>query len=154
MDIMKCLISKGHYCSLSGGLHPIDNHTDCTIASYFKNNNQIKSSCPISVNNIASNFIVQLNLNQHLLAVIKRSSIECRCPQNTENNIVLPLLTKINHSEGCTIYSTDFIIPALSSFSFKLPTTLWGYQLDTFLNKSDPLTLINSKLCLILDFMT
>ena len=70
MDIMKCLISKGHYCSLSGGLYPILNHTDCTIPLYFKNDIQIKSFCPISVNNLASNIIIQLNPNQYLLGVI------------------------------------------------------------------------------------
>ena len=87
MDIMKCLISKGHYSSLSGGLYPIYNHTGCTLALYLKDDIQIKSFSPISVNNIASNFIVQLNPNQYLLAVIKRSPIEYRCPRSTENNI-------------------------------------------------------------------
>ena len=52
MDIMKCLVSKGHYSSLSCGLYPIYNHTDCALALYFKNDIQIKSICPISVNNI------------------------------------------------------------------------------------------------------
>ena len=61
MDITKWHVSKGHYCSLSGGLYPIYNDSHCTLALYFKNNIQIKSFCPISVNNIASNFIVQLN---------------------------------------------------------------------------------------------
>ena len=32
MDIMKCLIPKGDYCSLSGGLYPIYNHTDVPLA--------------------------------------------------------------------------------------------------------------------------
>ena len=59
MYIMKCLISKGHYCSLSGGLCPIYNHTDCAPALYIKNDIQIKSFYPISLNNIASNCIVQ-----------------------------------------------------------------------------------------------
>ena len=72
IDIMKCLISKGHYCSLSGGLYTIYNQTDCTLALYFKNDIQIKSFFPISVNNIASNFIVQLNPNQYLLGCNKK----------------------------------------------------------------------------------
>ena len=105
MDIMKCVISKGHYCSLSGGLYPIYNHTDCTLALYFKNDFQIKSFCPISVNNIALNFIGQLNPNQYLLPIIKRRPIGHRCPRNTENNIISPLLAMINLLEGCTIYS-------------------------------------------------
>ena len=29
MDIMKCLVSEGHYCSLSGGLCPVQGSTDC-----------------------------------------------------------------------------------------------------------------------------
>ena len=37
MDIMKCLISKCHYCSLSGGLYPIYNQTDCALTLYFEN---------------------------------------------------------------------------------------------------------------------
>ena len=51
----------------------------------------------------------------------------------------------INLPEGCTIYSTDFIIPAVNSFSSKLPIILWGYQLDPFINKSDPLITIKFK---------
>ena len=84
MDIMKCLVSKGHYCSLSDGLYPIYNHIDCALPLCFKNGIQIKCFCPMSMNNITLNFIAQLNPNQYLLAVIKRSPIECRCPRNTE----------------------------------------------------------------------
>ena len=72
MDIMKCLISKGHYSSLSGVLYCICKHIDCALALYIKNDIQIKSFCQISVNNIASNFIVQLNSNQYLLAIMKK----------------------------------------------------------------------------------
>ena len=39
LDIMKYLVPKGHYCSLSGGLYPIQNNKDCTLALYFKNYN-------------------------------------------------------------------------------------------------------------------
>ena len=55
---MKCLIPKGYYCSLSDELYPIYNHTNCTLAFYFKIDIQIKSICPIAMNNKASNFIV------------------------------------------------------------------------------------------------
>ena len=107
---------------------------------------KLNSSAPISVNNIASNFIVQLNPNQYLLSVIERSPIECRCPRNRENNMISPLPAMINLPTGCTIYSTDFIIPAVNSFSSKLPITLWGYQFDPFINKSNPLIPINFKI--------
>ena len=95
---------------------------------------QIKSFCPISVNNIASNFIKQLNPNQYLL------------DGNTENNIISPPLAMINLPKSCTLYSTDFIIPSVNSFSSKMSTTSWGYQLDPFINKSDPLIQINFKI--------
>ena len=116
IDIMKFLTSKGHYCSLSGGLYPIYNHTDCTLALYFKNDIQIKSFCPISVNNIASNFIVQLNPNQYLLAVIKRNPIEHRCPRNPENKYHFTPATNDKSPQRFTIYSTDLFIPAVNSF--------------------------------------
>ena len=117
---MKCLVSKCCYCSFSGGLYPIYDHTDYALTLYFKNDIQIKSFHPISVNNIASNFIVQLNPNQYILAVIKRTHIECRCPRNTENNIISSPLAIINLPNGQTIYSTDVIIPAVNSLSSKL----------------------------------
>ena len=41
MDIVKYLVSKGHYCSLSGGLYPGQGHTDCGLALYFNNDTQI-----------------------------------------------------------------------------------------------------------------
>ena len=144
MDIMNCLIPKGYYYSLSGGLYPIHNHTDCPHTLYFKNDIHIKSFCPISVNNIASNYIVQLNPNQYLLAVIKRIPIECNVPETKKK--LMPTLAMINLPKGCKIYSTDFIIPAVNSFSTKLPMTLWGYQLDPFINTSDPLIPSNCKI--------
>ena len=52
----------------------------------------------------------------------------------------------INLAKGCTIYSMDLIIPAVNSFSFKFSITLWGYQLDPFINKSDPLIPICFKI--------
>ena len=52
----------------------------------------------------------------------------------------------INLPKCCTIYSTDFIILAVNSFSSKLPIILWGYQLYAFINKSDPLIPINFKI--------
>ena len=52
----------------------------------------------------------------------------------------------INLPKSCTIYSTDLIIPAVNSFSSKFPITLWGYQLDPFINKSNPLIPINFKI--------
>ena len=146
MDIMKCFLSKGHSSSLSGGLYPIYNHTDCTLALYLKNDILTKSICLISVNKISSNFIVQLNTNQYLLAAIKRNPMECRCPGNTENNINLLLLARINLPRGCTILSTDLIIPAVNSFSSKLPILLWGYQCYPFISKSDPFIPINFKI--------
>ena len=73
VDIIKCLISKGNYYSLSGELYPIYNQTYCTLALYFENDIQIKSFCLISMNNIFSHFIVQLNLYQYIIAVIKKA---------------------------------------------------------------------------------
>ena len=37
MYIMKCLVSKGQYCSLSGGLYPLQGSTHYTWALYFNN---------------------------------------------------------------------------------------------------------------------
>ena len=61
MDIMRCLLSRGHCYLLSGGLYPKYNNADCALALFFKNDIQIESFCPILVNDIASNFIIQLN---------------------------------------------------------------------------------------------
>ena len=35
IDIVKHPISKGHYCSLSGGLYLIQESADCTLDLYF-----------------------------------------------------------------------------------------------------------------------
>ena len=40
-DIMKCLISKWHYCSLSWGLCPVQRSIDCGLVLYFGNNHAI-----------------------------------------------------------------------------------------------------------------
>ena len=50
-----------------------------------------------------------------------------------------PPLELITLPEGCSISLADFIIPVINSFTSRLPTALWGYQYDPFLNNSDPL---------------
>ena len=64
---------------------------------------------------------------------------EYRCLGSTENRFIIPPLVVITLPESCLIFSGDFIIPAVNSFTPKLPIALWGYQSDPFLNKSDPL---------------
>ena len=41
-DIMKCLVSKGHHSCLSGGLFPVQGHTDYALDSYFNIGNAMK----------------------------------------------------------------------------------------------------------------
>ena len=37
-NIMKYLVSKGHFSSLSGDLYPVKDNKDCTLALYSNNN--------------------------------------------------------------------------------------------------------------------
>ena len=39
IDIMKCLISKRYYCSLSEGLYLVQGSADCVLALSFINDN-------------------------------------------------------------------------------------------------------------------
>ena len=55
LKIMKCLVSKQHFCSCSGSLYPRKNNKGCALAIYFENNQGIKIYCSISVNNIPRN---------------------------------------------------------------------------------------------------
>ena len=61
MDIMKCLISKGLYCSLSVGLYPVQEYRNCAISLYFNKYNAIKSYYSITVNTITKNSVTQLS---------------------------------------------------------------------------------------------
>ena len=146
MDIMKSLISKGYYCSLSVDYMPyitiLIEPLHYTSRMIFKLNPSAQFQWII----LASNFIVQLNPNQDHLAIIKWSPVECRYPVNTENNIISPPLAKINLPAGLYSASTGFIIPAVNSFSSKLPITLWDYQCDPFISISDPLIPVNFNL--------
>ena len=36
MDIIKYLVSKGHFCSLSGDIHTVKDSNDCALALYSK----------------------------------------------------------------------------------------------------------------------
>ena len=47
MDIMKCLVSKGYYCSMSGGLYPVQGSNYCALALYFNDDSTIKIDCSI-----------------------------------------------------------------------------------------------------------
>ena len=62
MDIMKSLISKRHYFSLSGGLYHVQKCNDCVIPLCLNDNYAIKAQCSITVNNVSKYFISQLSL--------------------------------------------------------------------------------------------
>ena len=97
MDIMICLISKGHYCFPSGGLYPAQGITDCSLALYFNGDNAIKSHC--SIHSIPKNTISQLSPKHHLMPVIKSSSIDYGCPGRTYIKAIKPPLDVITISE-------------------------------------------------------
>ena len=65
IDIMKCFISKGHYCSLSGGLYPVQGHMDSALALCCNMDNASKSHWSIKVNTIIKNSITQLSPNNY-----------------------------------------------------------------------------------------
>ena len=54
-EIIKCLLSEDHYSSLSGGLLPVQAHTDCALVFCFTNDNAVKTSCTIIVKTITKN---------------------------------------------------------------------------------------------------
>ena len=134
MEIMKCLVSKGHYCSLSGALYPMQGSNDCLLALYFNNYHAINAHCSISVNNISKSLITQLISNHHLMAIKQPSAIECKWPGYTSTKDVIPLLALITMREGCFIV---FIIPVVNSFTSKISIALWGLHFDPFQNLSD-----------------
>ena len=43
IEIMKCLLSKGYFCSLSDRLYPVQDHSGCVLALYFNNDESIKT---------------------------------------------------------------------------------------------------------------
>ena len=65
MDIIKCLVPKGHYFSQSGGLFPVKEINDHALALYFSDNNATKSHCSITSNNTSKNLIAQLSPNHY-----------------------------------------------------------------------------------------
>ena len=55
-----------------------------------------------------------------------------------------PATSPNKQPEGHSIFVVDFIISAVSSFTSKIPLTVWEYQFDPFMNLSD--CLFNFKL--------
>ena len=139
MDIMKCLVSKGHYCSSLGVLYPADVSDDWALALYSNDDHVIKAHCPITVNTISKNSITQLWPNHYLMDTIPTRSIEHRCPGCTDIKIVNLLLVLIIIPEECSIFTADFIITAINACTSKMPIALWGFQFDPFHNLSEPL---------------
>ena len=58
---MKCLVSKGHYSSLSGGLYPVQGHTDYALALYLNNDNAMKTHHPSTLKAITTRSLTQLS---------------------------------------------------------------------------------------------
>ena len=87
MDIMKCLVSKGHYFSLSRGLYPVQGSNDCILVLYFNNDNAITTYCSITLNTVYKNSVTQLSPNHYLMSLIQYSSIQHRCPGYTNETI-------------------------------------------------------------------
>ena len=44
IDIIKYLVSKGHFCPLSEGLYPRKGTNDCALALYFNINKKAKKT--------------------------------------------------------------------------------------------------------------
>ena len=86
LDIMKCLVSKSHFCSLSGDLYPLKCKNYCVLAVY---------STSIKISKLIAQFwsrnsITQLSLHHNLMAVIQNSTIECRCHGYTDKRNIPP----------------------------------------------------------------
>ena len=64
------------------------------------------------------------------MSIIKPSPTECRCLGFTDSNTVKSPLALITTPEGCSISTSDFLIPAVNSFTSKVPITLWGYKFN------------------------
>ena len=99
MHIMKCLVSKGHYSSLSVGLYPVEGHTDCVLALYCNNDKAIQSHCSVTVKTINKNAITQLIPNHYLMSAIQSMSIEHRYPGDTNIKTFNPPLALITIPE-------------------------------------------------------
>ena len=89
---MKCLVSKGHCCSLSEGLFPMQSHTYCNLGPCINNDNTIKSHCSITVKPISKNSITQLIPNHCLMSIVKPSAIEHRCLGYPDSETINPPL--------------------------------------------------------------
>ena len=118
MDMIKCLVWKGHYCFISGGYIP---YKEVHIVLY-----------PYTLTmTMLKNHIIQLSPINYLMSVIQFSSIECR--QLGYMDSKTRATTSLNITEGCSIFTLDFIIAAVNTFTSKIPITPWGYQLDLFM---------------------
>ena len=89
IDIMKYLLFKDHYCSISEGLYHLQNHKDWTLVLYFKNDVNIKSFCFISVQDITRNFILQWIPNHYLLAMVEQSPYNADVPETQKTRFSL-----------------------------------------------------------------
>ena len=92
----------------------------------------------ITINKISKNSITLLSPNHYQMAVIQTSPIECRCPVYTDTKHVNLLLALKIIPERHSIFTLDFILLAVNSFTSKVPIALWGYQFDPFMNLSNP----------------
>ena len=129
MDIMKCLVSIEHYCSLSGGLYSLQGSTDCALPLYFNNDNAIRKYCHVTVKAITTNAIKLSHPNHYSVAVIHSSSIELGGHCYTDRKPVSCPLALVTIPEGCSIFTLDFIILAVNAFTSKVPTILWDINL-------------------------
>ena len=101
--------------------------------------NTIQSYCSITVNTITKHLVMQIFPYHYLMAVMKSSPIEDRCPSYTESKTIKPLLDLVTMPEACSIFTLDFIVLAVHSFTCKIYITLRRYQCDPFRNLYNPL---------------
>ena len=136
IDIIKCLDSKGHAALYQ---QPHTRKLRWSLAPYFNNAHCIKAHWSISVSNISRNSITQLCPSNYFIAVIWNSTVECRYPSHTDTRNATPPRAVISLPEGCSIFTPDFMIVFISSFTSKMPTVIWRFQFNPFLNVSNPL---------------
>ena len=60
--VIKCLISKGHFCFLSEALYPVSNHQEYLLVLHFNNEDTTKT-CNIFILQIYRNYTRQISHN-------------------------------------------------------------------------------------------
>lgn len=119
MDVVTCLLSRGHWCTLNTALYPVNRVKWC-VTSLFKNDKaEIEQNCRLKARPQTTNLAYRLQNNMWAVSALVAEKVQIRCLRTTHFVHLQSPFQLVPVPNACEVYSTNLYIPATTELSSK-----------------------------------